>query len=185
MKKLSYFTAGFLCAVIIMISVPVAAQQQVSVLHGAISVLVNGVNIGSDTLLFNDRTYVPLRYISESFGADVDYDPFTRTAIITTLNQTTTHFEYFPNVPTFEAITGVSNISIFEHDTNRLRFSVSKSYSSDYEFLQYLAALTAAGFMDEFGQDIGGNGTIVLTGEDAQIVVSMLGQWYTFSVART
>ena len=186
MKRLAYFVAGFLCALILMTTVPVDAQpREVSVLHGVISVVVNRVNIGADTLLFNDTTYVPLRQISESLGAVVDYDPLTRTATITMPEYDTSYFEHFPDIPTFESITGVRNINIFEHDADRLRFSVSKNYSSDYEFLQYVAALTAAGFTDEFGQDIGGNGTIVLTGPDAQIVISMLGPSYTFSIART
>jgi len=167
-------------------AVPAIAQpREVSALHGVVSVVVNRVSIGADTLLFNDTTYVPLRHISESFGAIVNYDPVTRTAIISTSENYLAYFEYFPNIPTFESITGISNINIFEHDVNRLRFSISKNYSSDYEFLQYLAALTAAGFTDDFGQDIGGNGTIVLTGSDAQIVISMLGPSYTFSIART
>ena len=186
MRKLAYFTMGFICALILTTAVPALAQsREVSALHGVVSVVVNRVNLGTDTLLFNDTTYVPLRQISDNLGAFVNYDPVTRTAIITTIENDLAYFEHFPNIPTFEAITGVSNINIFEHDASRLRFSISKDYSSDYEFLQYIAALTTAGFMDEFGQDIGGNGTIVLTSEDAQIVVSMLGPSYTFSIART
>ena len=186
MKKIAYFIAGFLCALIFMMTVPVDARtSEVSALHGVVSVVVNRVNIGTDTLLFNDTTYVPLRQISESLGALVNYDPLTRTAVITTLEHSLAYFEHFPDIPTFESITGVRNVNIFEHDASRLRFSVSKNYSSDYEFLQYVAALTAAGFRDEFGQDIGGNGTIVLTGSDAQIVISMIGPSFTFSIART
>ena len=186
MKKLAYFAAGFLCAIIVMASVPIGAQsREVSALYGVISLVVNGANFGTDTLLFNDRTYVPLRSISEAFGANVDYDPATRTAIITTTAEVAqTHFEYFQSVPTFEFITGVENINILEHTAERLWFSVSRNYASEYEFLQYIEALTVAGFADEFGQDIGGNGTIVLSGHGIQIIVSMLGPSYTFSIVR-
>jgi len=186
MKKLTYFATGFLCAVIIMTTTSIGAQsREVSAWFGVINLAVDGVSFGSDTLLFNDRTYVPLRSISEFFGADVDYDPVTRTAIITTTEQDfETHFEYFQNIPTFEFITGVNNINILEQSVDRLWFSVSKNYASEYEFLQYIEALTVAGFTDEFGQDIGGNGTIVLSGNDIQIIVSMLGISYTFSIVR-
>ena len=186
MKKLAYFTAGFLLALILTTAVLAAAQpREVSVLHGVVSVVVNRVSIGADTLLFNDTTYVPLRKISESLGAVVTYDPLTRTATITMADYSAAYFEHFPDIPTFESVTGVRNISIFEHEADRLRFSVSRNYSSDYEFFQYVAALTAAGFTDEHGQDIGGNGTIVLRGQDASIVISMLGPSFTFSIART
>jgi len=166
---------------------PIGAQsREVSVLYGVVNLVVNGANFGTDTLLFNDRTYVPLRSISYAFGADVGYDPATRTAIITTTERAVeTHFEHFQNIPTFEFITGVRNISILEQDADRLWFSVSRNYASDYEFLQYIEALIVAGFTDEYGQDIGGNGTIVLSGHGTQIIVSMLGPSYTFSIVRT
>ncbi|MCL2617957.1 MAG: copper amine oxidase N-terminal domain-containing protein [Defluviitaleaceae bacterium] len=186
MNKLACFVFGFSCAAVMALAIPVTAQpREVSAVQGVVSVVVDRVNIGSNTLLFNDTTFVPLRQISEMLGAYVSYDALTRTATITTAEHSLAYFEHFPDIPTFESVTGVSNISIFEHDAARLRFSVSKSYSSDYEFFRYLAALTSAGFVDEFGQDIGGNGTIVLTGGNTQIVVSMLGQSYTFSIART
>ena|GEM_PF-2404782 len=186
MKKLAYFAAGFLCALAVMVATPIVGAQprEVSVLYGVVSLVVDGVSFGSNTLLFNDRTYVPLRSISEAFGADVDYDPATRTAIITTVESSETHFEHFQSIPTFEFVTGVRDINIFEHNAERLWFSVGRNYASEYEFLQYIEALTVAGFTDEFGQDIGGNGTIVLTGHGIQIIVSMLGPSYTFSIVR-
>lgn len=186
MRKLAYFAAGFLCAVIVMVTVPIGAQpREVSALYGVIHLVVNGANFGTDTLLFNDRTYVPLRSISYAFGADVGYDPATRTATITTAERTVElHFEHFHNIPTFEFITGVRDINILEHNADRLWFTVSRNYASDYEFLQYIEALTVAGFTDEYGQDIGGNGTIVLSGHGVQIIVSMLGPSYTFSIVR-
>jgi len=175
-----------------MITVPVVAQtdlrqREVIAFYRVINVVVNRVSLGADTLLFNDTTYVPLRQIAENLGATVDYDPITRTATITTsaYQPAAAFFEYFTDIPTFQSITGVSDINIFEHDASRLRFSISKTYASDYEFLQYMAALTDAGFMDEIGQDLGSNGTIILIGEDAQIVVSMLGPSFTFSIVRT
>ena len=191
MRGLANFCAGFLCALVVMVAVPVVAQTgslgYVSALHGAVSVVVNHVDAGIDTLLFNDRTYVPLRFMAENFGASVDFDPQTRSVLISTTEYNLAYFEHFPRVPTFESVTGVSNINIFEHDTNRLRFSISRNYSSDYEFLQYVSALKSAGFVGELDQGTNRNGidTIVLEGNDARVVASMLETSYTFSVIRT
>ncbi|MDQ2086591.1 serine hydrolase [Herbivorax sp. ANBcel31] len=48
--------------------------------------LVNGTEKEFDTApqIFEDRTYVPLRFISETFNMDVDWDAETRTVLIST-----------------------------------------------------------------------------------------------------
>lgn len=60
---------------------PVYQTQEIEL--GAITVLVNGVKIEETNILFKDRTFVPLRAISDSIGCKVDWEEFSRTAYIT------------------------------------------------------------------------------------------------------
>lgn len=62
--------------------------------------------------IVNDRTLVPVRAVAESFNADVGWDGYTQTVIITTATGITIPYpipmyERFPNVPNFGAIFGV------------------------------------------------------------------------------
>ncbi len=49
---------------------------------GDINVVIDGKLIEGDTILKDGTTYVPLRMVAESMGADVSYDNVTKTAII-------------------------------------------------------------------------------------------------------
>lgn len=49
---------------------------------GDIKVVVDGKTLEQDTILKDGVTYVPIRAVAESMGADVYYDPVTHTAII-------------------------------------------------------------------------------------------------------
>src|SRR5690554_4727601 len=53
---------------------------------GKNTALVNGTEKDFDTVpqIFENRTYVPLRFISEAFNMDVDWDANTRTVLIST-----------------------------------------------------------------------------------------------------
>ena len=52
---------------------------------GASTALVNGESVALDSPAFieNDRTYMPIRFISENLGADVDWDEDGQQVIIT------------------------------------------------------------------------------------------------------
>lgn len=54
----------------------VSAQQQVRV-------YVNGMRINEEAILYNSLTYVPLRAVSESLGANVSWDADTHSANVT------------------------------------------------------------------------------------------------------
>ena len=48
-----------------------------------VRVYVNGMRVNEDVILQNDRTYIPLRAVSEALGAQVDWDGNTSSAYIT------------------------------------------------------------------------------------------------------
>ena len=48
-----------------------------------VRVYVNGMRVNEDVILQNDRTYIPLRAVSEAMGAQVDWDGNTSSAYIT------------------------------------------------------------------------------------------------------
>lgn len=47
-----------------------------------VRVYVNGMRLDSDAILHNDRTYIPLRAVSEALGAEVGWDGNTNTAYV-------------------------------------------------------------------------------------------------------
>ena len=48
-----------------------------------VKVYVNGKRVEEDVILSNDRTYIPLRAVSEALGAQVSWDGTSRSAMIT------------------------------------------------------------------------------------------------------
>lgn len=72
MKKvlLSAIIASFLTSAIVM-----AASD--------VRVYVNGARVNEEVIIHNDRTYVPIRAVSEAMGADVKWDDVSRSAYIT------------------------------------------------------------------------------------------------------
>lgn len=58
------------------------AGKVLPVERNTITIYVNGVKVDADNFLFEDRTYVPLRKISEMFLKEVSWDQLTNTATI-------------------------------------------------------------------------------------------------------
>ena len=60
-------------------------DRSVSLTIDDVNATVNGAAEVLDVpaKIINDRTMVPVRFIAQSFGADVDWNPDTRTVIIT------------------------------------------------------------------------------------------------------
>ncbi len=65
--------ATLLLSATLLLQIPVFANHTVT---------VNGEPISSDSVMINDRIYVPLRAVSESMGAQVSWDDSTQTASI-------------------------------------------------------------------------------------------------------
>ncbi len=77
MKKLNLFLASLSAAVIIFSAVSAQASD--------ISIIVNGQKIETETpaVIVNDRTFVPLRAVSEALGCDVAWDGDTKGITLT------------------------------------------------------------------------------------------------------
>lgn len=57
--------------------------ENIWVQFDSVNLTVNGQNVTSSNLLYNDRTYVPLRACAEMLGSTVGWDQNTNTASIT------------------------------------------------------------------------------------------------------
>lgn len=75
---------GIIIGVFLALSVSVLANnlQTITVQPNSISVIVNGNKITAYNFVYEGRTYVPLRAISENLGIPVYYDETTHTAYI-------------------------------------------------------------------------------------------------------
>lgn len=83
-EKLKGFIAGLLVAVLFM-SAPAMADalyQSIDVLVNRVQILINGQPADIDSLVYNGRTYVPLRAYSELLDKSVDYDDATMTVTV-------------------------------------------------------------------------------------------------------
>ncbi len=84
MKKFKSYIAGLVTGALLF-SVPVIAdnvKEMVEVYFNTITVTVDGAKVEADNILYEGRTYVPLRAISEICGKTVDWDDATKTANI-------------------------------------------------------------------------------------------------------
>lgn len=68
------FIAGFVAGAVIAGGVACADED--------IRVYVNGLRLNEHVILSNDRTYVPLRAVSESLGADVEWDEASNSVFV-------------------------------------------------------------------------------------------------------
>ena len=50
--------------------------------QNTVKVYVNGMRVNEDTVLINDRTYIPLRAVSEAMGAEVTWDGESQSAFV-------------------------------------------------------------------------------------------------------
>jgi len=50
--------------------------------NSAVRIYVNGMRVNTDAILQNDRTYIPVRAVSEALGAEVSWDDSTKSAHI-------------------------------------------------------------------------------------------------------
>ena len=66
------------------------AGEEIRCVVGSDSIQLDGLSIASDTatVIYDDRTYVPLRIVSETLGMDVQWDAEARSILITAPYQT-------------------------------------------------------------------------------------------------
>ena len=81
MKK---FVAGLVTGIIVMLSVTAFAEtaRTIDVIFGRVNLVVDGVPVDRETLLFDGTTYVPLRAAAEILGMEVDWCGITNTATL-------------------------------------------------------------------------------------------------------
>lgn len=80
-------TIGFILFAMIMTSVSINAEElreTIDVFRGNIKIVVNGreTSLEEEPFIYNDRVYVPLRFVSSALGKDVDWAPEARAVII-------------------------------------------------------------------------------------------------------
>ena len=75
------------------------SDQTIQLTIGSTTAIVNGSRVNLDVAaeIMNDRTLVPVRFISESLGAHVDWRADTRTVVITTGETETFYGGRLPN----------------------------------------------------------------------------------------
>ncbi|UKI36250.1 MAG: copper amine oxidase N-terminal domain-containing protein [Clostridiales bacterium] len=84
MKNAKTFISGVLAGALAM-SAPALAndvKQLIEAELNTVNITVDGVKVDGENILYNDRTYVPLRQIAEMLGKDVAWDEATNTADI-------------------------------------------------------------------------------------------------------
>lgn len=84
MKNVKTFISGILAGALAM-SAPALAngvKQLIEAELNTVNITVNGAKVDGETILYNDKTYVPLRKIAEMLGKDVAWDEATNTADI-------------------------------------------------------------------------------------------------------
>ncbi len=87
-KELKGFVVGVIVTVMLMGTVAFAGgvKQKIEVMFNSVNLTVNGERVQADNILYDGRTYVPLRAIAEMLGKDVGWDQATNTASINDKN---------------------------------------------------------------------------------------------------
>ncbi|QUH25243.1 copper amine oxidase N-terminal domain-containing protein [Serpentinicella alkaliphila] len=88
MKK--KIVSGLLVAVMLATGVAYASGKKVEASVSSIKYFFNGVEkapVGSHILIHDNTTYVPLRFVAETLGANVEYDKNTNSVYITDKSQ--------------------------------------------------------------------------------------------------
>lgn len=70
-------------------------SKNIDVFLNKIKVFANGIEVKADNILYNGRTYVPLRAVSEEIGLDVDYDEKTNIVKIKSNNDLKINYLYY------------------------------------------------------------------------------------------
>ncbi|OEF96706.1 hypothetical protein BHF68_06425 [Desulfuribacillus alkaliarsenatis] len=92
MRKILF---GFLLGAILMASVNVSASSEIIAQLSSFNFTVNGEQrqVENQPIVYNDRSYLPVREVANLLGYDVDYDPETRSIILTTPQGTPTNVQ--------------------------------------------------------------------------------------------
>lgn len=127
-KAVSFIATGLIIAS--SVTVFAASTRKIEVYDNIKSIVVNKVNKpftrGEEPFTHNGRTYVPLRYVSEALGENVDWDSKTGTVYIGDRYNTTADFWY-------KNLTYMSNNGGFSYTnnaTNLIKNNASEEFSN-------------------------------------------------------
>lgn len=101
-------------------------------------------------MIVNDRTLVPVRFVAESFGANVEWDDNEQIVYITSGANNIPYYVNYPGIPDFGAIIGVPNIA---DDPNMVPCYDISTFTAE-ELVQYLDIMEREGFRVQIGDDI-------------------------------
>lgn len=84
LKNVKIFISGVLAGALFMAAPAIASgvKQLIEAELNTVNITVDGVKVEGENILYNNRTYVPLRQIAEMLGKDVAWDEATNTADI-------------------------------------------------------------------------------------------------------
>lgn len=106
------------------------------------------IELETEAVIHEDRTYVPLRFVSEALGAEVDWDGSTRTVIIKEESMIITNPDFTPsennmqNIPQDNPKQTVDGLPIYyfnengEYDNNGIGYVSINSIRQKYKGLQ-------------------------------------------------
>lgn len=83
--KVKYLVIGLLFGIIITSVSPVLADtfmQKIDVVLNTVNVQIEGNKLDTDTILYNNTTYLPMRKVAEAVGKDIVWNQNTMTANI-------------------------------------------------------------------------------------------------------
>jgi hypothetical protein len=80
-KEIKIAAISSVCTALLVTGIPAVAEG-IDVAFNQIKLTVNGNKVDADNILYNGRTYVQMRAISEMLGKDVGWDQETKTASI-------------------------------------------------------------------------------------------------------
>ncbi len=128
---------------------------------GNSKIYVNGSSIALDTpaCVVNNRTLVPVRAISEAFGAEVNWDSVTQTVIISNNNKTSKkvditysdlYNQYYRNtsIPNYSSVIGERPNEIWVRDKNYIYMYNYTEEGDKIDMVEYMLYLYTYGWKE-------------------------------------
>ena len=155
MKNAKTFISGVLAGALAM-SAPALAngvKQLIEAELNTVNITVDGVKVDGENILYNDRTYVPLRQIAEMLGKDVAWDEATNTADIADNHSKTFDGETVGNIGGEDVKKGELDMYVSLANAQNSGISEADAETAAKENLAYDRALCA--FAKENGIEAG------------------------------
>lgn len=146
------FVCGVLATILIMtfgMAYASGVWKSIDVLENDISIVVDGKTVPESNFMYDDRTYIPLRAVSEMLGKNVTYDEESHTAYINNgLDDDSVAYSNYSeiDVPDYGVISGHKPLSTDISTDDGIVYDYYYIYDQDgYE--KYINALKDEGFL--------------------------------------